>query len=134
MENNSIAPDGTEEVKPNLFVKPIKNGWKQVHPLKWQGKWRIKEEVKSIFNFRTLFNIAIILFIAWSYKHDVKALTEFHNFALENTTQFCEITLSSLNRGALPPCPDGTLMTPDMLYKCIPRNLGIDWSTVQNNG
>ena len=67
-----LTPIDTEEIKPNLFIKKTDKGYRQVHPLVWNNKYRWKEQLKTVFTFRTFFTLALIIFIAWSYVHDTK--------------------------------------------------------------
>ncbi len=90
----ALTPKDTEEVKPGFFIqtKNHKNGrtsYRQVHPVAWNGKIDWKTQVKSVFSLRTIFTIALILFIYFGYLHDYRLLQEFHNEVIENPVEFC---------------------------------------------
>jgi len=106
-----LTPSDTEEIKPGLFIQTrYRNiddgqgnvigrealGYRQIEPLVWEGKFRKKEQLRSIFSWRTLITISIILFIAWSYLHDTGAYREFYNSYAQNPIAFCENVLSGL--------------------------------------
>jgi len=84
----NLTPKDTEEIKPGLFIQKRKNGkYKQIYPLAWEGKLRWKEQLKTIFTFRTFFTIALILFLAWSYIHDTGEC----RFIVENLDKFTKM-------------------------------------------
>lgn len=101
----TLTPKDTEEVKPNLFVqtkyknitddkhnitgrKPV--GYRVINPVAWDGKLRLKEQLKTILSLRFLFTLAIIIFLVWAYQHDTKALQEFYNEVRGSPVAYCE--------------------------------------------
>lgn len=86
---DSLTPKDTEEVKPGLFIQKRKNGYKQILPLAWDGKILWKQQLRTVFSFRTFFTIAIILFLAWSYLHDVQEYKSFYERVTNNPVQYC---------------------------------------------
>ncbi len=86
----AFTPKDTEEIKPNFFIQRWKGNYRQVNPVAWNGKYRWKEQVKTIFTFRTLFWIALILFIAWSYMNDVQQYKQFYEDVKGNPVLYCE--------------------------------------------
>ena len=68
---DAITPKDTEEIKPDLFVQKKRYGYKQINPLAWGGRFRWNEQLRTLISFGTIFRLAIIIFIAWSYFHDV---------------------------------------------------------------
>lgn len=89
---DSLTPKNTEEIKPGLFIKKTGRGYRQVNPMAWMGKYRWQEQKKSIFCFRTLFTIALIIFITWGYYSDTKGCVEFQENPCEylvEINKFC---------------------------------------------
>ncbi|KKM06747.1 hypothetical protein LCGC14_1740910, partial [marine sediment metagenome] len=64
-----FTPKDTEEIRPGLFVKRLKgNKYKQVEPLVWNGKWRLRNQ----FGWRNiLFIVLVFLIITVSIAFDV---------------------------------------------------------------
>ena len=73
----ALTPKDTEELRPGLFIQKTSKGYRQIKPLAWKGELKIKEQLKTLLNFRTLFTIVLICFIAWSYFEDTQACREF---------------------------------------------------------
>ncbi len=87
-----LTPKDTEEIKPGFFIQKRKGSWRRVEPMAWKGEWRTKEQLKSVFNFRTLFTIAIIIFLAWSYFNETEYCRELKKDPCEllpNITSYC---------------------------------------------
>lgn len=85
-----LTPKRTEEIKPNLFIQQTRGGkYRQVHPIAWDGKIRWKEQLSSVISFRFVFTIVVVLFLYWSYFHDIGELNAFRNNIIANTSQFC---------------------------------------------
>ena len=74
---DSLTPKNTEEIKPGLFIQSYQGGYRQIKPLAWNGEIRWREQIRTIFCFRTIFTIALILFLAWSYYSNTKSCEEF---------------------------------------------------------
>ncbi len=69
-----LTPKDTEEIRPGLFIKRLKgNRYKQVEPLVWNGKWRLRNQ----FGWRNLLFIVLVFLIATSYYIDTKACRNF---------------------------------------------------------
>ena len=86
----SLTPSDTEEIKPGLFIqeKKGKNGislYRQINPVAWNGKFRLKSQ----FSWKNLFVIAIIIFLAWSYTHDIQALKDFQKKVTNHKFEWC---------------------------------------------
>jgi len=86
----AFTPKDTEELKPGLFIQKTPKGWKQIFPIVWNGKYRWKEQLSTVFSLRTLFTVALVLFIAWSYTHDVQVYKDFYFETITNPIEFCE--------------------------------------------
>ncbi len=99
-----LAPKDTEEVRPGLYVrtmyKPIYHkgdmiarepiGYRRVEPVVWNGEYRWKEQLKTVFSLRTIFTIAIICFVAWSYYHDVGEYKGFFDDVTGDPITYCD--------------------------------------------
>lgn len=85
----TLTPKNTEEVKPGLFIQKTKKGYRSINPVAWNGKIRWKEQLRTVISLRTFTTLAIIIFLAWSYTHDNKALVEFHDTIIQNPYKFC---------------------------------------------
>lgn len=100
-----LTPRDTEEIKPGLFIQtryrkvydnkgdliarePV--SYRQIEPLFWNGKFRKKEQLATVFSVRTFFTLAIICFIVFAYLHDTKTYREFYTRVMENPVSWCE--------------------------------------------
>jgi len=85
----ALTPKDTEEVKPGLFIQRRGNSYSQISPAAWDGKiiWKNllfgKDFLKSFIFF------LIIVFLAWSYFHDIKVYQEFYEEVNSNPAEFC---------------------------------------------
>ena len=90
---DSLTPKNTEEVKPGLFIQTIvrnnKTKYRAIKPIAWNGKLLWREQIKTIFTVRTIITLLIVLFLAWSYSHDNRALMDFHNSVVSDPIAFC---------------------------------------------
>ena len=86
---DSLTPKDTEELKPDLFIQKTKKGYRQIHPVAWKGKWRTKEQLSTVFAWRTIITIFVFGFLAWSYLHDQGALREFYIEVQSDPVAFC---------------------------------------------
>lgn len=85
---DSLTPKDTEEMKPELFIQKKGDVYRQINPIAWNGKWRLKKQ----FGWRNLFFILLVLFIAWSYIDNTERCEEFQADPcrhLNNLTNFC---------------------------------------------
>jgi len=95
---DSLTPKDTEEIKPDLFIQKRKNGYRQINPVAWNGKFRSKEQLKSIFSFRTIFTVALLLFLYFGFLHDYRTLTDFYEEVVSDPVKWCT-RLENLNSG-----------------------------------
>ena len=86
---NGLTMENAEEVKPGFFIQRKGTKYRRVYPLVWDKKYQIKEQLKTVFTLRTLFTIGLILFIAWSYQHDVQAYQTFYIDVRSDPIAFC---------------------------------------------
>ena len=89
---DSLTPKDTEEIRPGLFIKKTRKGYRVINPIAWNGKLRTKEQLKTIINLRTIFTIALVIFIAFSYYTDVKNCEAFQSnpcIYLTNLSSYC---------------------------------------------
>ena len=99
---DSLTPKDTEEIKPGLFIQTYREGYRQINPIAWNRKWRLKKQ----FGWRNLFFILLVLFIAWSYIDNTKSCEEFQADPckhLNNLTNFCreKLEVVGLNKNLL---------------------------------
>ena len=86
-----LTPKDTEEIRPGIFVQKNKKGENRViNPIVWNDKWNLKKQ----FSIKTLITLAIIIFVVWSYQHDVKQYQEFFNNVTSNPGDYCDRVLS----------------------------------------
>lgn len=93
----ALTMQDTEEVKPGFFVQTKKGRHRRVYPLVWDGKYQVKEQLRTVFTFRTFFTIGIILFIAWSYQNDVGAYQDFYIEVRGDPIGFCDEVKNALD-------------------------------------
>ncbi len=96
-----LTPKNTEELKPGLFIQKRGKGYKQIYPIAWNGKIRYKEQWATIFSWRTFFTVGLVLFIAWSYLHDVKEFRDFYIEVSSNPVLYCTNVFQNLNQNPL---------------------------------
>lgn len=87
-----LTPENTEELKPGLFVQKVGDKYRTIKPMAWDGKLLVKEQLKTVFNLRTIFTIILILFIAWSYVTETEYSRQLQNNPcelLQNITEHC---------------------------------------------
>lgn len=85
-----LTPKNTEEVKPGLFFKKTGKGYRQVTPMAWNGKINWFVVVFGSRPIKHLFIFLLIMFLVWSYKHDVKEYQNFYNATLSDPMSFCQ--------------------------------------------
>ncbi len=86
---DGLTPKDTEEIKPELFIQKKGDKYRQVYPLAWNGKLRWKEQLKTIISVRTIFTLAIILFLVYAYTNDVQEYKTFYENIMSNPIDFC---------------------------------------------
>ncbi len=85
----SLTPKDTEEIKPGFFIQKWRGKHRQVNPIVWDGKYRWKEQMKTIFSVRTFIWIGLILFLLWSYTNDVGEYKQFYEDFQDDPIGFC---------------------------------------------
>ena len=86
----AITPKDTEEVKPGLFIQKKLGGYRQVHPSAWDGKINWKNFIFGGSIFKGLGFFLIIIFLAWSYQHDVAQYQDFYQEVRSDPIAYCE--------------------------------------------
>ncbi len=96
-----FTPKDTEQLKPGLFIQTryrnILNDkgkviarephhYRKIEPVVWDGEYRLKKQ----FSWRTLFTLAIIIFIVWSYVNDKEGYKSFFNDVTSNPIAYCD--------------------------------------------
>lgn len=109
---DNLTPKNTEEIKPGLFVQERNNSYRIIHPAAWNGKVNWKNFILGPSTLKHFFIFLLIIFIAWSYSHDVEFYKEFYedvqsnyicyeidNFCTEEMRQkgLCQQDLSNIN-------------------------------------
>lgn len=84
-----LTPKHTEEIKPGLFVQRRGNTYKQITPAAWNGKIIWKNLFFGQGFIKSLIFFSIILFLAWSYFHDVKVYQDFYEEVISDPVLFC---------------------------------------------
>lgn len=111
----AFTPKNVEEVRPGLFVKSFPKNpdtieYRQVHPLVWDGKWRLKNQIK----IRDIFMIALIIALYFG----VVKYIRFYEEVNADPQAFCR-NVSILNSG-------------EVMYEdssSLPSNLGeVEWN------
>lgn len=92
-----LTPKNTEEVRPGLFIQKRNNNYRQIHPAAWNGKVDWKGQMKSVFSFRTVFTMGLILFIYFGYLHDYRELQNFYEEVMDD--EICKRSLESKVEG-----------------------------------
>ncbi|KKK96322.1 hypothetical protein LCGC14_2663930 [marine sediment metagenome] len=110
----SLTPKDTEEIKPGLFIQ-TKYGelldddghtvigkapmyYKQISPAAWDGKIIWKNLLFGQGFLKSFIFFLIILFIAWSYFHDIKVYQDFYEEVISDPVLFCtNVSLVHIN-------------------------------------
>ncbi len=58
----ALTPKEVEEIKPGFFIQKKGNFYRQIKPLVWEGKWRLKGQIK----WGNVFVIILILALFFS--------------------------------------------------------------------
>lgn len=94
-----LTPKETEEIKPGLFIQRRGNEYKQISPAAWDGKIIWKNLLFGQGFGKSLIFFAIILFLAWSYFHDVQVYQEFYEEVISDPVLFClNVSLESYDK------------------------------------
>ncbi len=86
---DSLTPKNTEEIKPGLFIQTTARGFKQIYPAAWNGKINWKNLLIGPGFFKSFIFFAIIMFLVWSYSHDVETYKNFYEEVSSNPEQYC---------------------------------------------
>lgn len=130
----ALTPKDTEEIKPGLYIQNLykkvpvldKNkkkvekdgkalyedvvkGYRQIHPAAWEGKINWKNFLLGQSPLKNFIWFAIILFLAWSYFHDIDSYQEFYVEVNSNPAEFC----SNVNLVDLNAYGENTITLPD---------------------
>ena len=84
-----LTPKETEEIKPGLFVQKTRGGYKQIYPAVWNDKINYKNLLLGHGFLKSFIWFAIILFLAWSYFHDIQTYQNFYEEVNSNPAVFC---------------------------------------------
>ncbi len=86
----SLTPKDTEEIKPGLFIQQTTKGYRQINPAAWDGKINWKNLLLGGNFLKSFIWFAIIMFIAWSYFHDVDVYQSFYEEVISDPIAFCQ--------------------------------------------
>ncbi len=86
----AFTPKDVEEIKPNFFVQKKGDFYRQVQPLVWEGKWRLKNQI----SWRNVFMIVLIIGLFFT---GIKYVN-FYEEVNSNPEEFCS-NVSVLNIG-----------------------------------
>lgn len=83
----AFTPKDVEEVRPGLFIKKIPKNYddieyRQIQPLVWNGKWRLKNQIK-IRNVLMIVLIIALFFVGMKY-------VRFYEEVNSNPKEFCK--------------------------------------------
>ena len=81
---DSITPKNTQEIKPGLFVQERNNSYRVIHPVAWDGKINWKTFILGPNALKHFLIFLLIIFIAWSYSHDLSTYKEFYEDVQSN--------------------------------------------------
>ncbi len=84
-----LTPKDTEEIKPGFFIQRRGKGYRQVYPGAWNEEIIWKNLLFSGMGWKNLLWFTIIIFVAWSYWHDVQAYRDFYEEVISDPVQFC---------------------------------------------
>ncbi len=103
-----LTPKETEEIKPGLFIQRRGKGYKQISPAAWEGKIMWKNLLFGQGFLKSFIFFLIIIFIAWSYFHDVKVYQDFYEEVISDPVRFCtNISLINIDGNEITnPLPD----------------------------
>ena len=93
----ALTPKNTEELRPGLFINKIGDNYRRVYPLIWNDKFNWKNQIR----LKNIFMILIIVFIAWSYVHNVKVYQEFYGKIINNTDGYTQSFCSNFSYSLL---------------------------------
>lgn len=85
----AFTPKDTEEIKPGLFIQRTTRGYRQISPGAWDGKIIWKNLLFGQGFLKSFIFFLIIIFIAWSYFHDVRVYQDFYEEVISDPVLFC---------------------------------------------
>ncbi len=77
----AFTPKDVEEIKPGFFIQKKGNIYRQVKPLYWEGRWRLKGQIRWL-------NIITILILVILYVQGTKIVT-FYEQVNSDPEAFC---------------------------------------------
>jgi hypothetical protein len=86
---DSLTPPDTEEIKPGVFLQKRFGKYRLIHPASWEGKMNWKNLFLGGNPLKHLVIFLFIVFLVWSYQHDIQAYQEFYINIRENPLGFC---------------------------------------------
>ncbi|KKN18637.1 hypothetical protein LCGC14_0953920 [marine sediment metagenome] len=87
----AFTPKDVEEVKPGFFIQKKGDSYRQVKPLVWKGKWRLKGQIRWM-------NIIIIIILIGLYFEGGKYV-RFYDEVNSDPKAFCQ-NVSIIDRGS----------------------------------
>lgn len=91
---DSLTPKDTEELKPGFFVQKQGNKYRQVQPIIWKGKWRLKNQIE----WRDIFFIALIIGLFFGGQNYVR----FYEETITDPAAFCALNnITSIDVGQI---------------------------------
>lgn len=102
-----LTPKDTEELKPGLFIKDTGKGYRQIHPIAWDGKFRLKNSFAM--RWWDILRVVILLFLIWAYFNDTEAYRNYYETVNSDLDGFCR-NVSLMRSDAT-----GTVETPYLL-------------------
>lgn len=86
---DALTPKNTEEIRPGLFVQKTAKGYKQISPSAWNGEIIWKNFLFGPDALKHFFIFSLLMFIVWSYQHDVQEYQGFYERMIINPIPFC---------------------------------------------
>ena len=84
-----VTPKDTEEIKPGLFIQKKGDVYRQVYPACWEGRMNWVNFFWGGKPWKSLFFFGLILFLVWSYLHDVGEYRDFYIEVQSNQVEYC---------------------------------------------
>ena len=93
----ALTPKDTEEIKPGLYIQKKLGRYRQVHPAAWDGKISTKNLLFGGDFVKSFIFFAILMFIIWSYQHDVQAYQDFYLEVAGDPLSYCSDVSKVIN-------------------------------------
>lgn len=87
---DSLTPPDTEEIKPGVFLQKRFGKYRLIHPASWEGKMNWKNLFLGGNPLKHLVIFLFIVFLVWSYQHDIQNYQEFYERVRGDPLGFCE--------------------------------------------